>query len=150
MGRRADGPGFLRLQPTRETMAVVPVPSEPARWFVVHRSVVVLGCTGCGAVRGEPCRKEPSERVFTRGRDQCRARECPRCRRTLPAHKATVCAVRRADWKAGGYSVKPASREQTRCSACRAVWSLDPATKECPRCGAPRTLGGHYAKGGQR
>lgn len=141
MARTSEsGPIFGRRG--RETVALVSVPSEPGRWFVVSRAVVICACPECGADRGEPCLVAASRRVPKAGG------VCCSCRRVVPHHRAGVCREREAAYKALGGSVYPDRVEHTRCAKCGSRWGVDPATAVCPTCHAPRTTAAHYAAGG--
>jgi hypothetical protein len=139
MARKAEGVIFGRNG--RATVAMIPIPSEPGRWFIVSRAAVICECPKCGAQRGEPCAVAPSRKTARMGS------ECPGCRRVVPRHRAKVCREREDAYRALGGSVYPDRIEHTRCAACGASWGVDPGTAVCPACHAPRTAAAHYAKG---
>ena len=139
MGRSPESVIFGRRN--KNTVAIVPVPSEPGRWFVVPRSVVICACTKCGSRRGEPCRVAKSRQTQRAGT------QCSACRRVVSIHRSNVCREREAAYKALGGNVYPDRIEHTRCAACGSAWGVDPATAVCPNCHAPRTTAAHYAKG---
>lgn len=41
-----------------EKWALVPIPSEPGRYVRCHPCVLEVACAQCGALLGEPCRRE--------------------------------------------------------------------------------------------
>jgi hypothetical protein len=118
-------------------VAMVAIPSEPGRWFVVSRAVVVVACPKCGSERGEPCRAKRAPR---------KAGACEACRRTAPIHRAGVCRARADAYRKLGGNVYPERVDHTRCAACGSKWAIDPGTAVCPVCHAPRTAAAHYAK----
>jgi len=42
----------------------VRVPNEPGRWLLVHRCVVDVACSNCGAAEGEPCHNKKAVRRY--------------------------------------------------------------------------------------
>jgi len=141
MGRHSQTVIFGRRG--TDCIAMVAVPSEPGRWFVVSRAVVIVACPKCGSVRGEPCRVAKSRRKIA----SSAAGSCEVCRRTVPVHRASTCREREKAYRALGGNVYPERVDHTRCAACESKWAIDPGTAVCPNCHAPRTTAAHYAKG---
>lgn len=84
MGRPSTGVYLVRhkrASGSRHTLAVLPIPSEPGRYFLTDPIAVVQGCPRCHARAGEPCR--------THGHTY------PAGARYHGRHRATICRERR-------------------------------------------------------